>query len=319
MTTRRPVSWFLTEKGRQFSFALITGTGLACTLAKFGPHTFFLEKYKEFVHYYSEGQPAQLPQELGARYSKCLDILKLPDIQRKLIAPFSVFGYDLFHAGNINSKFGVAVGIPVNFTYKSLEDLEKDNIMANQKPVDWTSETGKKLADALILPEKVQEFAICREIMMTQNNKVIYESTYPFTCIFFAYNASLYLNKRLNLYMAPPLARGVLYSIIGMFSAGVYFLMKDMTEVYYETDTDKRLCELGPEFVECGKIFYEKILQRNQALRELMGSEGEKKYSKLGNENFGIRQPRIALIHRKQFFESKLKELQGVSDPEITE
>lgn len=154
---------------------------------------------------------------------------------------------------------------------------------------------------------------------MTQNNKVIYESAYPFVCLFFAYNASLYLNKRLNLYMAPPLARGVLYSIIGMFSTGVYFLMKDMTEVHYESDTDKRLCELGPEYVEYGKIFYEKILQRNQALRELMGSEGEKKYSKLGNENFGIRQPRIALIHRKQFFENKLKELQGITDPEIAE
>lgn len=52
MTTRKPISWFLTEKGRTFSFAVITGTGLACTLARYGPHTFFLEKYKDFVHYY---------------------------------------------------------------------------------------------------------------------------------------------------------------------------------------------------------------------------------------------------------------------------
>ena len=179
----------------------------------------------------------------------------------------------------------------------------------NQKKVDWESEAGKKLADALILPEKVQEFAICREIMMTQNNKIMYEAAYPFTCLFLAYNLSQYLNRRLNLYAAPPFVRGVLYSLIGMFASGTYFLMKDMTEVHYEVDTDKRLCELGPEFVESGIIFYDKNLKRNQALRELMGSEGEKKYSKLGNENFGIRQRRIALVHRKQFFEDKLKEL----------
>lgn len=147
---------------------------------------------------------------------------------------------------------------------------------------------------------------------MTQNNKIIYESAYPFTCLFFAYNVSQILNRKLNLYAAPPTIRGFLYTIVGLFSTGTYFLMKDMTEVHYETDTDRRLCELGPDYVESGKIFYEKILDRNQALRELMGSEGEKKYSKLGNENFGIRQPRVALVHRKQYFENKLKELKGL-------
>lgn len=34
-----------------------------------------------------------------------------------------------FAAGSTSSKFGAAVGIPVNFTYKSMEDLEQDDIM----------------------------------------------------------------------------------------------------------------------------------------------------------------------------------------------
>lgn len=181
----------------------------------------------------------------------------------------------------------------------------------NHKKVDWESETGKKLADALILPEKVQRFAISREILMTQNYKVILESIYPFTCVFFVYNLSQYLNKRLNLYAAPSALRGTLYTIVGLFGAGTYFLLKDMTEVHYETEVDKKLCDLGPDYIESGVIFYDKILKRNQALRELMGSEGESKYSKMGNENFFIRQPRLALVHRKQYFEHRLKEVTG--------
>lgn len=177
----------------------------------------------------------------------------------------------------------------------------------NQKKVDWDSKNGIKLANALILPENVQKFAICREIMMTQNNKVIYESIYPFASIFFGYTLSQFLNKRLNLYAGPVSLRATMYTIVGLFSSGLYFLMKDMTEVYYETQVDKKLCELGRDFIESGVIFYEKILERNQALRELMGKEGEKKYSMLGNENFGIRQPRLALVHRKHYFEEKLK------------
>ncbi|KAJ0175565.1 hypothetical protein K1T71_008724 [Dendrolimus kikuchii] len=309
MTTRRPISWFLTENGRRLSYVLVTSTGIGLATARYAPHTFFLNYYKDFVQHYSNGKSVDLPKEVNDRYKKCLDLLNLSEVHRRLIVPFSVFGYDLFHAGSTNSKFGVIVGIPVNFTYKNIDDMKKDNIQVNQKNIDWSSETGIKLADALMLPEKVQEFAICREILMTKNNKIIYESIYPFLCIFFAYNLSQYLNKRLNLYAAPTALRTVLYSIVGVFSLGSYFLLKDMTEVKYETEVDKKLCELGPEYIESGVIFYDKLLKRNQALRELMGREGERKYSKLGNENFGIRQPRLALIHRKQFFDQKLKEI----------
>ncbi|XP_053612301.1 transmembrane protein 177 [Plodia interpunctella] len=308
MVTRKPVSWFLTETGRKFSFAVVTGSGMAFTAAKFFPHTILLDKYKEYVHYYSNGKPVDLTKDLQERYEKCLALLNVSDVHKKLISPFSVFGYDLFHAGSTSSKFGVAVGIPVNFTYKSVSDLENHDIRVNQEKIDWTSEYGQKLADAIILSENVQNFAICREILMTQNNKVFYESAYPFMCVFVMYNLTQYLNNRLNLYAAPKLVRGTLYGIIGLFGLGTYFLLKDMTEVHYETKVDKQLCELGPEFIESGVIFYEKLLQRNQALRELMGSEGQRKYSKLGNENFFLRQPRIALVHRKAFFEEKLKE-----------
>lgn len=123
----------------------------------------------------------------------------------------------------------------------------------------------------------------------------------------------------MNLHAGPLSLRAVLYTLVGTFATGTYFLMKDITEVYYESGVDKKLCALGSDFVESGVIFYEKILERNQALRELMGREGENKYSKLGNENFGLRQPRLALIHRKQFFEERLKELQNATNEKDTE
>ncbi|XP_023943977.1 transmembrane protein 177 isoform X2 [Bicyclus anynana] len=256
----------------------------------------------------SEGKPVELPNDLHKTYQKCMDLLKLPETHRKLIEPFSVFGFDLFHAGSTSSRFGALVGIPVNFTYKNLEDIEKQNIQVNQKTLNLKSEIGNKLGEALILPDKVKEFAICREILMTQNNKVMFESSYPFICLFFAYNLSQYCNRRYNLYNAPQGIRGVIYSIVGLFSLGTYFLMKDMTEVYYETVADKKLCELGPDYIKSGVTFYDKLLQRNQALRELMGKEGEKKYTINGNENYLIRQPHIALVHRKQYFEHRLKQ-----------
>lgn len=94
----------------------------------------------------------------------------------------------------------------------------------------------------------------------------------------------------------------------------MYCLLTDYTEVSYEASIDQKLCDTDPEFAQAGAIFYDKILKRNQALRELMGNEGERKYSKLGNENFGIRHPRIALVHRKQFFESMMSKTEDGED-----
>lgn len=47
----------------------------------------------------SNGKPVDLPTDLQHKYEKCLDLLKINTVQRKLIEPFRVYGYDLFHAG----------------------------------------------------------------------------------------------------------------------------------------------------------------------------------------------------------------------------
>lgn len=53
MASKKPISWFLTDQGRRFTFAVVTSTSLGLTAAKFLPHTFLLNKYKEFVHNYT--------------------------------------------------------------------------------------------------------------------------------------------------------------------------------------------------------------------------------------------------------------------------
>lgn len=306
MNRKHVVSWFLTETGRTFSFGCICALGIGFTSTKYLPHTIFLEKYKEFVYNYKNGQKVELSAELEKKFNECIDILKFSDLQKKYIKPFPVFGLDLFHAGSTSSRFGAVVGIPVNFTYKSLEDIDKENLQVNLKQVDWSSEIGQQLANALILPEEVQKFALCREILATNNNKIIFDGAYPVLVVTLIYALSQYINRRLRLYEGPPALRGILYCLVGMFGTGFYFLMKDLTEIQYETAVDKQLAELGPEFVQSGTVFYDKMLNRNKALRELMGNEGQNKYSVLGNENFFLRHRRIPLMHRKAFFENKL-------------
>lgn len=62
--------------------------------------------------------------------------------------------------------------------------------------------------------------------------------------------------------------------------------------------------------IETGIRFYDKLLKKNVALRNLTG---ENIYSAKGNENFFLRQKSLPLTIRKSFFEMKKKELDDAS------
>lgn len=108
--------------------------------------------------------------------------------------------------------------------------------------------------------------------------------------------------------------RGMLYTILGLFGFGVWSFLKDFTQVYYDTQVDKHLCSVGPEIIDAGIRFYDKLLKKNIAIRGLTGDDT---YTVKGNENFLIRQKRLPLTIRKLYFEMRKKELEK-SEEQIT-
>lgn len=63
------------------------------------------------------------------RFNKAVEMIQLPEMDRNRIKPFTVFGFDVFNAGTLYSKFGGVVGIPINFSYSSTADIEKSEIL----------------------------------------------------------------------------------------------------------------------------------------------------------------------------------------------
>lgn len=138
---------------------------------------------------------------------------------------------------------------------------------------------------------------------------MLFDTLFASSAFIITYGTSRSLNEKYNLYAKPLSLRLCLYSLTVIFGYGLYSFLTDFTQVNYEYNIDKKLCETHPIFIEGGKEFYEKTIQRNIALRSLMGPLGERYYSALGNENFFLRQRRLPLITRKDFYENKLKEL----------
>lgn len=156
-------------------------------------------------------------------------------------------------------------------------------------------------------------YAIAKEIKLRNSYKLYIDTICATLAIILAYGGSAKLNEKLNLYNKPRKIRFIGYALMTMFSAGNYIMCKDFTQNYYEEKIDRELKEFSPVFAEGGKQFYTQILERNKALRVLMGKDGENEYTVLGNENFIIRHKHRPIVQRKAFFEEE-----STSQPEET-
>lgn len=178
----------------------------------------------------------------------------------------------------------------------------------NGNIVRWELIDGQLLAKSLVLSENAQKYAMAREIELRRTPKAFIDCIVPSVSICLAYLIGSGINQKYGYYAKPRGFRIVIYSLIGLFFYGNYALIKDSTQHYFEAKIDKALMQKSPVFREGGKEFYSSILNRNIALRNILGKEGESKYTILGNENYLIRQKHLPLFQRKDLFDQKVEQ-----------
>ncbi|ENN79896.1 transmembrane protein 177 [Dendroctonus ponderosae] len=296
-------NWFLTEKGQNASLFAATFSTTAVLMGHILPHTILLSKYKNFVRLYSKGIPVPVPDVLVKRFNKALDLLQIDEYEKPRFQPFMACGFDAISLGTYG-RFGVHVGIPVNFQFESEDSIDKSNILVNQNKVVWEMESGKQLLKALVMPEEAQLFAMAREIKMRDSLKFFIDTGYAFLACSLTYLGSTFLNKRFDLLNKPRQVRFLGYTIIALFNLGNYIMCTDLVQTMYEENVDAELKELDPIFAEGGRQFYSHILERNKALRDLMGKEGEAMFTVLGNENTLIRSKHLPIVQRLEYFQT---------------
>lgn len=182
---------------------------------------------------YREGVERPVPKVLQERFEIAQELLKLSNFERVFMKSFMVSGFDLYHLGSLKYRFGALVGIPVNFSYTSASEIDKSDIIVRGKPVDWNSQGGKLLEEALVLNEDEQIFGLAREILQLQNQKVFLNSIYPCLTIAGTYIFASNLSSKMHLVYRPLSLRVMLYMIVGFFGYGVYSFLTDYLQVRF--------------------------------------------------------------------------------------
>uniref|UniRef100_L7M585 Uncharacterized protein n=1 Tax=Rhipicephalus pulchellus TaxID=72859 RepID=L7M585_RHIPC len=309
--------WFLSEAGRKAAgVAGLTG-GFIGAMVGLLPHTHLLEQYKGIVQAYKDGKPLALDPAVKKRAEEVLRAVNLDDTQKANVKFFPVPILDTFFAGSTTGSKGAIIGLPVTFSYTRKEDVQTKSLLIHgSKEPAWETREAEELKKSLVLSDKAQKFVIARDISWANTYYVQFQSAALSFSVVNCYFMGRFINDRFHLLVRVPRTfRVALYGVIVALHATVYIGFKDAMSQYWDKKADEEAASLGRDYVEGGIEYYEKLLQRNRALRELLGDEGRKYYTAKGNINRILRSDHVPITHR---LDSLRKRLQTASTSELT-
>ncbi|OXA57751.1 transmembrane protein 177 [Folsomia candida] len=305
--------FWLSEKGR---FAM-SGVAVAAACGYFGGyvalHVWFLPNYRNAVQLYKNGFMTPPTADVFERAKTALEDVKLPEKQKQSVNFFSVYGMDMFFAGSTKTTGGVAIGIPRNYSYKTQADLERNDIIVDGNNVEWGSDGGQLLQEALVLSENAQKFGIARDICMSDTHYVYSRGIMGSSSIMLYFFLSRNANDMLYGLYKPRSFRTVVYSGLSLFCFGIWAVSSDLLTKFYENYADKRAGSLNLSYAKGGVEFYSRTLQRNMALRSIMGPPGEKRFTFFGNDVEFIRERHVPFTRRKHNMEKIAERLSQAS------
>lgn len=160
--------------------------------------------------------------------------------------------------GSLKSRYGGYIGIPTNYLYDRISEIERSGIRYKDKEINWSSKDGESLQNSLVLSEIEQVFGIARAIMQIKTHKLLLTSLYSPICLVSMYGTAHYFNKRMNLY-----ARPLMVSWKKFF---FYFILQKLFLVSGCIGSSRAVCNIG--IISLWNLFFSDRFHRN-SLRKM--------------------------------------------------
>ncbi|XP_076603593.1 transmembrane protein 177 [Chaetodon auriga] len=246
-------------------------------------HVFPDVSYRPLYQAWYKGQPVTLSEKLEDVFQQVLKDYGFSS--PKNFSAFASFGFHPVGAGVPWLPAGAQIGIPANFnsTPDDLSGITNRTIFINGKMVDWNSDAGSALKEALVFSLEAQKFAIAREVARLQSGGPVLSAAVAPLSLGGVWVYSVVLKQVMGLHAGPALFRGIANLVALGLGAVSYFLTSDAVGQWTDLRSDQRAAGVSRDYAKGGVEFYDKILSRNKTLRSLMGQKGEDMYAPSGN------------------------------------
>lgn len=246
-------------------------------------HVFPDVSYRQLYQAWSKGEPVTLSDKLEDVFQQVLKDYGISS--PKNFSAFASFGFHPVGAGVPWLPAGAQIGIPANFnsTPDDPSGINNRSIFINGKMVDWSSDTGSALQEALLFSLDAQKFAVAREVARLQSGGPVMSAAVAPVCLGGVWVYSVLMKQLFGIHVGPPLLRGGVNILALGLGAVSYFLTSDAVNQWIDYNADRRAAGVSSDYAKGGVEFYDKILSRNKTLRSLMGQKGEEMYALSGN------------------------------------
>lgn len=113
---------------------------------------------------------------------------------------------DPFHKGNLHSKFGTFIGLPIAFVYNSPAEVPMDNYRIGQTiTIEDGTQEGAVLKKSIILGKNAVKYALLRECLLTDSYDA---KKYNVVCPNYIYDVTVVIKmnmSRSNLFLHQPI------------------------------------------------------------------------------------------------------------------
>lgn len=168
-----------------------------------------------------------------------------------------------------------------------VEDGDTSANNASASVIDWNSPAGVAFKDSLVLSPMAKRFAAARIIHETDRFHLIYAIVTGFLGV----EVANFLYKRSIKDLSPAqrrLKQRPYFFVATALGTVVFYWAVKLRNYHYERGSDVSTGSVGPDFAEGGIEYYQKLLARNRALRELLGDEGRRRFTPEGNYKTSI-------------------------------
>lgn len=279
------------------------------------PQTFLLQQYRKIrARYDFENNEIPIRKDIERRFKEVLDDINLvyrPVIPEERIKFFNVHDIEMFHAGSTYTKYGGLVGIPVNFEYNNIGQINNGNISIQSASLQWDAEATEEFHKSLVLSENAQKFAIAQQILKVVTFDPLIKSFNIFADAIIGIATYEILRSKLKV-TKQQRARNALCMSIAAIGTLILNLSTDNELDYYrEVEINEIMSKLDDKYIQGGVEYYEKLSQKNRALRVLLGSKGTYMYTPAGNQTTWFMQKRIPISEQIDYFKQKMQNIQS--------
>lgn len=208
------------------------------------------------------------------------------------------------HKGSIDSKFGCLVSIPYYFMnyipelVDNVHSLSKGRLLTvlskgqiertPRVPIDIKSEDGIAIRNSLVLSDNERKFVLMREVVSCQHSpdnviaslRIVTATTflglayYARELMMQNVGAGLSALAKIDLNAISTMAaRGPMYVFILGTGLVTYYSLLFLYKNRLEKQSDDVVASMGKDYAEAGRDYYQRIISRNLACRNILGPE----------------------------------------------